>query len=199
MITKILKNYNKKKLNNDDFSFLFDEAKADEYVVFDTETTGLNPKVDEILSIGALKIKQNKILTSQKFEIFLKPIQEVKEQSIKIHRIRNEDVKNAIDAKEGILEFLHFIKSSVLVGYYIKFDIAMINKYAKKLLNIKLPNQSIEISDLYKKKLFFHDTSGLIDLKFDSILTKLDVPIIGKHDAINDALMSAIAFLKLKD
>jgi DNA polymerase III subunit epsilon len=64
---------NRAKLSDENFAFLFDEIE-DEYVVFDTETTGLNPKVDEILSIGAVKIKGNKILTSQTFEIYIKNV-----------------------------------------------------------------------------------------------------------------------------
>ena len=56
------------KLKDKAFAFLFEDIE-DEYVVFDTETTGLNTKSDEILSIGAVKIKGNKILTSQTFEM----------------------------------------------------------------------------------------------------------------------------------
>jgi DNA polymerase-3 subunit epsilon len=51
-------------------------------VVIDTERTGLNPKEDEILSIGAVKIKDNKILTSQTFEVFIKNTKEINSKSI---------------------------------------------------------------------------------------------------------------------
>ena len=37
-----------------------------------------------------------------------------------------------------------------------------------------------------------------IDLKFDTILKELDIPILGKHDALNDAIMTAMIFLKLR-
>ena len=72
MFQSFFANRNKNKLKDEKFLFLFEEAPLDEVIVFDTETTGLNPKKDEILSIGAVKIKGNKILTSEKFEIFLK-------------------------------------------------------------------------------------------------------------------------------
>ena len=60
-----------------EYEWLFDPYDGDEVVVFDTETTGLNTKKDAILSIGAVKIKGDKILTSQSFEIFLKPSKEI--------------------------------------------------------------------------------------------------------------------------
>lgn len=78
---------NLSKLKDEKFAFLFDEIE-DEYVVFDTETTGLNPKKDEILSIGAVKIKGNKILTSQTFEVYIKNSKEISSKSIEIHGIR---------------------------------------------------------------------------------------------------------------
>ncbi len=60
-----IKNYfNKKNLKDDKYLFLFDEKETGEYVCFDCETTGLNPKVDDIISIGAVKIKGNRIIAS---------------------------------------------------------------------------------------------------------------------------------------
>ena len=100
---------NARKLKDEQYRFLFEEAPKDEVVVFDTETTGLNPKKDEILSIGAVKLKGNKILMSQKFELFVKPTREVGEQSIKIHQIRNIDLENGCEPREAIEQFLHFI------------------------------------------------------------------------------------------
>ena len=65
MFNRFFTQFNRKKLKDETYAFLFDEACVDEVVVFDTETTGLNPKKDEILSIGAVIVKGNKILTSK--------------------------------------------------------------------------------------------------------------------------------------
>ena len=87
MWEKWLRYRNAQKLKDERYRFLFDTPPLDEVVVFDTETTGLNPKKDEILSIGAVIVKENKILTSHKFELFVKPSREINETSIKIHQI----------------------------------------------------------------------------------------------------------------
>ncbi len=190
---------NAKNLSDERFRFLFEEAPLDEVVVFDTETTGLNPKKDEILSIGAVKVRGNKILMSEKFELFVKPRFEVNETSIKIHQIRNIDVQNALEPREAIEQFLHFIGARPLVGYYLEFDVAMINKYLKAWLNIYLPNPQIELSGLYHDKKIKRIPDGVIDLRFDVMMKELGLPIFGKHDALNDAMMSAMMYVKLRN
>jgi len=185
------------KLKNENFKFLFDESVSGEYVVFDTETTGLNPKEDEILSIGAVKIKDNKILTSQTFEIYLKNSKDISPKSIEIHRIRPCDLQNATDVEDGIKEFLHFIGSRPLIGYYLEFDVAMINKYIKPMLGITLPNEMIEVSEIYFEKKITLIPQGNIDLRFDTILQNYDIPNMGLHNAVNDAIMTAMIYLKL--
>ncbi len=191
------KKRNLSSLKDDEFKFLFDEDKSGEYVVFDTETTGLNPKVDDILSIGAVKIKDNKILTSETFEVFLKNSKDISAKSIEIHGIRPIDLENAKESHEAIKEFLHFIGSRTLVGYYLEFDINMINKYTKKMLGITLPNKAVEVSEIYFDKTIELIPQGNIDLRFDTILKKCGVPDMGAHNAVNDAIMTAMIYLKL--
>lgn len=199
MLQKLKNNYRKSKLKNEDFSFLFDDTKEGEYVSFDCETTGLSVKKDEILSIGAVKIRDNKIELGQSFERFLTPLQHISEESIKIHHIRPCDMKHSIDPNVAIEEFLHFIENKTLIGYYIKFDIAMINKYIKPIIGTTLPNKSIELSSMYYKRYQKKSSHEFIDLKFDSIMKALDLPRLGQHDALNDAVMSAMMYIKLND
>ena len=188
---------NRAKLKDETFSFLFDEDTSDEYIVYDTETTGLNVKEAEILSIGAVKIKNNKILTSQTFEIYLKNAKEISTKSIEIHGIRPCDLENAKDSEEAIKAFLHFIGSRTLIGYFLEFDVAMINKYTKDLLGITLPNKMLEVSEIYYDKHIGAIPQGNVDLRFDTILKKHNVPNMGVHNAVNDAIMTAMIYLKL--
>ena len=197
MFDSFFKNLNRKKLRDIRFDFLFDEPLPNEYVCLDCETSGLNPKKDEILSIGAVHIKDNKILMRKTFNIFLKPSKNINVESIKIHHIRPIDLKNGIDAQEAIYQLLDFIGSRPIVGYYIKFDVAIISRYTKEFIGIKLPNKTIEVSSMYYKTIRKRSDYQFVDLRFDTILKKLDIPILGKHDALNDALMTAMIFLKL--
>ena len=120
------------------------------------------------------------------FNIFLKPSKNINEESIKIHHIRPVDLENALDAKEAIYQLLNFIGSKPIVGYYIKFDVAIISRYTKEYIGVKLPNQTIEVSSMYYKI-----RKKTTDYEF--------IPMLGKHDALNDAIMTSMIFLKLKE
>jgi DNA polymerase-3 subunit epsilon len=199
MIDKLKKNYYRKKLKDENFAFLFDEDEGEEFVSFDCETTGLDVKKDEILSIGAVKIVKNKIELSNSFECFVKPSVHIGEESIKIHHIRPCDLEYSLNSKVAIEDFLHFIGNRTLIGYYIKFDIEMINSYSKKFLGTCLPNKSIELSSMYYKRYKKQSSHEYVDLKFNAIMEKLNLPKLGQHDALNDAVMSAMMYVKMKD
>ncbi len=198
MFSRWRRNRNRKKLLDPQYAFLFDDDECGEYVVFDTETTGLDPKKDEILSIGAVRIRGNRIIASETFEWFVKPSKRIDAKSITIHHIRPCDLQNAVDPLVAMDAFLRFIGTRALVGYYLEFDIAMIERYVKPWLGITLPNRQIEVSGLYfdyKQELI---PQGNIDLRFDRIIKDLNIPNMGQHNAVNDAIMTAMIFLKLQ-
>ena len=189
--------HNRRNLKREEYAFLFAEPPDNEVICFDCETTSLNTKKAELLSIGAVKIKDNLIETSQKLELFIKPSSRIEEDSIKIHHLRHCDLENGLAPETAIRRFLNFIGSRPLIGYYLEFDVAMINKYIKPLLGIILPNKQIEVSGIYydyKQNIF---NPSHVDLRFDAILADLDLPVLGKHDAFNDALMTAMMYVKL--
>ncbi len=197
---KNIKNYfNKKNLKNTEYLFLFNKSINEEFVCFDCKTTGLDPKNDDIISIGAVIIKNNTIISSQKFFRFVKPKTRLEIDSIKIHRIREIDLKEAEEINNVIYDFLKFIGNRRLIGYYLEFDIAMINKYIKPQLGITLPNKTYEVSAIYYDWKIERIPQSNIDLRFDSIIKDLKIPIFPKHDALNDAIMTSIIFLKLKN
>lgn len=199
MFQTLKNSWNKSRLKDGSYLHLFDKYEGDEYVCFDCETTGLNPKVDDIISIGAVIIKGNTILSSKKFERFVKPKTKLAADSIKIHQIRKIDLEDAEEIDVVIEDFLAFIDNRPLVGYYLEFDVAMINKYVKPKLGITLPNKQHEVSAIYYDKVIGNIPQHNIDLRFDTIMKKLKLPILGAHDASNDAMMTAMIFIKLQN
>lgn len=198
MFTSLKNRWNFRKLKDERFTFLFDTPSEEEIVVFDCETTGLNPKTDDIISIGAVKIKGNKILIDEAIHIYIDQDKGIDPKSITIHQIRNCDLYGAIPLKEAIERFLFFIRNRPLAGYYLEFDVAMVNKYIKPMYGIALPNKQEEVSSIYYDKKIRTIPQGNIDLRFDTILEDLGLPRLQAHDALNDAIMTALIYLKLK-
>ena len=196
MFGSLKRSWYKRVLKNQDYAFLLDEPMTDEFVAFDCETTGLDPRKAEIVSIGAVKIIGNKILTSERFDVFVKPSKDMSEESIKIHHIRNCDVQNAVDVESAIKSFAKFIGTRTLVGYYLEFDVAMVDKYLNKFAGIKLQNPQTEVSALYFDQKIDPFGSKNVDLRFDSIAKDLDIPLFSQHNAYYDALSTALIFLK---
>jgi len=192
------KKRNRRALKDKRYEKLFEPYSGEELVVLDTETTGLDPQKDEILSIGAVIIRDNKIVMHQSFECFLKPSANISQESIKIHHIRECDLAHAIEAEDGIRQLLDFIRNRPIVGYYIDFDHKIISRYTKKIIGSTLPNPTIELSSMYYKRYRKSSSYEFVDLKFDTIMYTLELPFLGKHDALNDAIMSGLIYLKLK-
>ncbi|MBO1928239.1 3'-5' exonuclease [Thiomicrorhabdus sp. 6S2-11] len=195
----------RKQLKDQDYAFLF-AKEPDVFVCFDCETTGLNRKRDRIITLSAIKIIGNEIQTSQSLNLAIRQPVEISSESIEIHQIRNVDVVNNAnlyaDEMQAMHDFLHFIGGATLVGYYLDFDVAMVNRIIKPYLGIGLPNAQIEVSGMYREyALQKYKRSCIepnIDLSFPVILEKLQIPSLGQHDAFNDALMTALIFVKLK-
>ena len=193
----------RQRLQGGEWAFLLDAPPPDEWVALDCETTGLNTRTDEIIAIGAVRIKGRRILTSQRLELLIRPEKAVSADSIRVHRLREQDVAGGLPAPEAVRRLLHFIGARPLVGYYLEFDVAMINRVARPLLGMGLPQPQIEVSRLYYDHKFRqlpayqqHDQAD-IDLRFATIMADLGLPTRDAHDALNDAVMAALAFIKL--
>ena len=76
----------------------------------------------------------------------------------------------------------------------------MLNKYILPLVGIELPNKRIDVSRLYyDRKYGDAPPNTSIDLSFAAILRDLKIPSLAQHDAFNDALMTAMMFVELRD
>ena len=187
-------------LRDPQFRFLFDEPTAGEFVSVDCETTGLNPRKDEIVALAAVKITGTRILASERFEATIRPSVKLSPDAIKIHGLREQDVANGRSMDEALPEFLRFVGARPLVGYYLEFDVAMLNKHVRRMLGIELPNERIEVSGLYYELKYGDAPPGTqVDLKFASMLADLGLPAIEQHDAYSDALMTALMYVMLDD
>lgn len=189
-------------LGDQRYRFIYDDPPPDEWVSVDCETTGLVVGKDEIISIGAVRIKGDRVMTSERLELLVKPSKGVSADSVRVHRLRELDVANGLDPDEAIRQFLTFVGGRPLVGYYLEFDVAMLNRVMWPIFGVFLPQPKIEVSKMYygykDRQRPAHERGGEIDLRFDTLMTELGLPRRDAHDAVNDAVMAALAFIKLR-
>ena len=192
------------RLRAPEFTFMFAPPPPNEWVALDCETTGLNVRSDEIIAIGAVRIAGQRVLTSERLELLVRPSGSVSPDSVRVHRLRARDVADGLPVQEAVRRLMHFIGSRPLVGYYLEFDVAMLNRVVRPLLGVGLPQPCIEVSALYHDYKFrqlppSHQQGNVdIDLRFATLMADLSLPTREAHDALNDAVMAALAFIKLQ-
>lgn len=195
MVAKTLKTMGTRfKVQGTPWEPLFMPYHGDEVISLDCETTGLDPNTDDLLTVAAVKIRDGKIMTSEKLDLRLPPSPKQAADSIRIHGIRKVDLEDCIPYSEALPKLLNFIGNRPLLGYYIKFDVTLLNRYIREAFGFELPNPTIELADVFSSKTRQPETA---DLRFERILTELSVPTFGRHTAIGDATMVAMAYLKL--
>ncbi len=191
-------------LGDPEFKFMFDPPPPNEWVALDCETSGLNVRTDEIISIGAVRIVGNRIMTSERLELLVRPERGLTADSVRIHRLRERDLANGLPAEDAVKQLMRFIGSRPLVGYYLEFDVAMLHRAIWPILGQGLPQPKIEVSALYHDYKFRQlppyqqQASADIDLRFSTLMADLGLPLREAHDALNDAVMAALAFIKLR-
>lgn len=154
-----------------------------DYVAFDLETTGLSCDTDEIIEIGALKVKDGKVC--DRFTTLIHPKKEITPKISGITGITNEMVKDAPDAAAVIPKFLEFCGNEVLLGHNIMFDYKFTKTFARKY-GIPFEKTGIDTLKIARKVL-----PELPSRSLESLCNYYHVVNSAAHRAYHDALATA--------
>ncbi|MDX9964851.1 exonuclease domain-containing protein, partial [Desulfobacter postgatei] len=155
------------------------------YTVFDTETTGLDTRNDEIISIGGVRIVNGRILCGEKFDQLIDPKMNIPLESEKFHGINDEMVKGKPDIKEVLPLFYKFSKDTVLVAHNAAFDMKMFSMKEAQT-GIKFDNPVLDTLLLALIVYPMHEKHNMA-----AIASFAGVDIVGRHTAIGDASATA--------
>ena len=167
------------------------------FIALDTETTGLDIKKDRILSIGAIAIKGDTITVSDSLELYVEQ-DHYDPKSTPIHGILKKGAYDKTSAIEAIQQTLHFIGTDIIIGHHIGFDIAVINKMLQRHHLGKLKNKTLDTGTLYKR--LQHPVNRMNTQQgysLDQLSEALKIPLYDRHTASGDAMITAIAFIKI--
>ena len=162
---------------------------ANDFVVFDLETTGVNYSSDKIIEIGAVKIVQGRMVET--FGTLVNPERKIPADATKVNNITDDDVKDAPTLKEVMPDFFKFCDGCVLVSYVIGFDFNFI-EFHGKALGYAFTNKTDDAFVLAKQKL-----KGLKNYKLTTVAKHLGVSLENAHRAVFDAVATGEVMIKL--
>jgi len=162
------------------------------YTVFDMETTGLNPSEgDEILSIGAIRIVNCRLLREERFEQLVDPLRAIPWESVQIHGIHSEMLTGQPTIDKVLPGFQQFVENTILVAHNAAFDMRFLQMKEEQTA-VRIINP---VLDTLLLSAVVHPSHSNHDL--EAIAQRLGVRILGRHTAVGDALATGELFLKL--
>jgi DNA polymerase III subunit epsilon len=174
-----------------------------DFVSMDTELTGLNPRGDEIVSIGAVRIRNLRIVVGDNFFSYVRPSGRLPKDSTLVHRITPEQIKTAPDLNEVLPAFIEFLGPSLIVGHFITLDLDFINRASRRLLGGRIQNRWLDTIKLARgyeetqRHEFYDGVNPGAAYGLTHLAEKYNLPLFAKHDALEDALQTAYLFLFL--
>jgi len=162
------------------------------YTVFDTETTGLSPSGgDEIVSIGAVRIVNGRLLDHEVFEQLVDPRRDMSSEATRITGIEAAMLENQPTIDKVLPAFRTFCEDTVLVAHNAAFDM--------RFLHLKADATGVHFTQPVLDTLLL---SAVINPQLDShaleaIAERMGVNPIGRHTALGDAIMTGEVFLRI--
>lgn len=164
------------------------------FTVFDTETTGLDPrKGDKIIEIAGVRIEDGKIVEGIEFVELVNPERTIPWEAKQVNKIDDEDVATARTIDQVLPDFLQFAQGSILVAHNANFDMGFLETEKETCWGyVELPEClcTMRLSRSMWPNEFRHN--------LDTLATRLDIAMpTDRHRALPDVIMTAEALLKM--
>nr|WP_297353052.1 exonuclease domain-containing protein [uncultured Caldimonas sp.] len=164
------------------------------YTVFDTETTGLSPSEgDEIISIGAIRIVNARLLKHECYEQLIDPRRPIRKESQAVHGISPQMLAGQPTIEQALPVFHRFAEDTVLVAHNAAFDM--------RFLQLKEVQTGIRflqpVLDTLLLSALVHPGHPDEEHRLEHIAARLGITVVGRHTALGDAIVTGEVFLKL--
>ncbi len=168
------------------------------FVVLDSETTGLNPRKDRIVTIGAVAVVNHEILLEDSFEALLKV--EYNSSAVTIHGVTREESLAGLDEPEALARFRDYLGDGVIVGHHIAHDVETFNVGYERHFGTQLDNPSLDTMDLtllLERDGALAGREAIGQFSLDALCTLFGIVPHDRHTAPGDAFITAQIFQRL--
>ncbi len=164
------------------------------FTVFDTETTGLSPSGgDEIISIGAVRIVNGRLLEHECFDRLVRPHRAVGHEALQVHGISDEMLEHQPVLEQVLPGFARFCADTVLVAHNAAFDMRFL-ELARERTGVVFDQPVLDTLLLSEA---VHAGHASDEHHLEQIAERLGVAVLGRHTALGDAIVTGEVLLKL--
>ena len=166
---------------------------ARRWVVVDTETTGLDANVDELISIGGVAMVDGRVIPADSFEVIVKRASASSHNNILVHGVGVQAQLAGTDPHDALRDFIDFLGQSPLIAFHAPFDrkflVRAIKRYGGQR---RFDNPWLDIAELApaleaNKKL----------KSLDDWLQHYGIAVAPRHNAAADAFATALLVARL--
>ena len=168
------------------------------FVVLDSETTGLDPRKDRLITIGAVAVIGGEILLEDVFDALLQV--RYNSAAVTVHGVTREESLAGVEEPEALERFLAYLKDGVIVGHHIGHDVATLNAGYERHWGFLLKNRSLDTMELtlnLERDGAFRGRDSIREFSLDGLCGMFGVIPHDRHTASGDAFMTAQVFLRL--
>ena len=168
------------------------------FVVLDSETTGLDPRTDRIITLGAVAVQGGDIVLSDAFDALIRLDENT--SAVTVHGITRDQARHGRSEAEVLAEFLDYLGDGVIVGHHIGHDIATLDAGYERGWGMTLRNRSLDTMDLtlhLERDGAFSGRPPIRHFTLDALCDLFDVIPHDRHTASGDAFITAQVFMRL--
>jgi DNA polymerase-3 subunit epsilon len=160
------------------------------FVAVDTETSGLDPARDRLISIGACAVEAGALRVGESFQALLRQQRPSAPENVLIHGIGHHAQAAGMQPDQALAAFLAFARRNVLVGYHTLFDVTVLARAMRTALGIRYRPVSLDLALLLPGL----EGSGS-DWELERWLARYGLRAYARHEALADAAAAAELFL----
>lgn len=172
------------------------DSRTVSYIALDLETTGLDPRKDEILSIGLVGIEKMEIDMATARHELINPGRDIPEKSAVIHHITDDRAAGGRPLESVLQEILPLMAGKVLIAHHARFELGFLQRACKQLFNAPFLMPVVDTQAVARRRFERRNLAYRANaLRLATLREQHGLPRYRLHNALSDAVAAAELFL----